>query len=147
MIIIQKASENNLENWLKLRKELWPHCLEEKHCHEIKAYLSSEDKCAFLAFMDTDAVGFCECTLRHDYVEGASQSPTAYLEGIYVSKSYRKQGIAKKLLEHAQSWAKNHGCNEIGSDTEIFNQASIDMHVALGFTEKNRVVHFIKKIY
>jgi hypothetical protein len=58
MIIIKKASENDLENWLKLRKELWPTCLEEKHYREIKAYLSSHDKCALLAFMDTDAVGF-----------------------------------------------------------------------------------------
>lgn len=146
MNFIAAATIHDLTIWLKLRQELWPHCHEKKHIEEINNYLSSDKKSAFLAYKDNTAIGFLECSLRYDYVEGASNSPTAYLEGIYVAKSYRKEGIAKKLLEQAILWAKEQGCNEIGSDTNIANQASIAMHLALGFSEKNRIVHFIKKV-
>ena len=34
-------------------------------------------------------IGFAQCTLRNDYVEGSSSSPVGYLEGIYVKDEYR----------------------------------------------------------
>jgi aminoglycoside 6'-N-acetyltransferase I len=147
MFRIIHATKKDEQAWLKLRKQLWPRCVDERHLLEIKDYISSESKCAFLAVHnDGSFIGFCECALRHDYVEGSTTSPTAYLEGIFVTEQFRKLGIAKKLIEHVETWSKHHGCQEIGSDTEIDNQASIDMHAQLGFAEKNRVVHFIRSI-
>lgn len=147
MFSIIKATRKEEHAWLKLRKQLWLRCTNERHMFEMKDYISSESKCAFLAVHEKESfIGFCECALRHDYVEGSSTSPTAYLEGIFVMKQFRKLGIAKKLIEHAENWSKRHGCREIGSDTEISNQASIDMHIRLGFAEKSRIVHFLKPI-
>lgn len=148
IVTIIKASTHKDEMpWLKLRQRLWPSCEEKKHLTEMKTYISSEEKCALLAFHENgSALGFCECTLRHDYVEGSIGSPTAYLEGIFVAEAFRRQGIAKSLIDTAEKWAKQHGCSEMGSDTEISNQKSIDMHNGLGFTEKSRIVHFIKLI-
>lgn len=144
MITIKNATSET--EWLNLRSSLWPHCPKEQHLTEMKLYLSSKDKCSILAFYENTAVGFCECALRYDYVEGSSKTPTAYLEGIFVSIDFRKLGIATKLLHQAETWAKKLGCKEMGSDTFIGNQASIDMHLALGFIEKSRIVHFIKMI-
>ncbi len=147
LTIIKASADKDEMPWLKLRKQLWPHCEEKKHLTEIKTYLSSIEKCVLLAFYENGSVvGFCECTLRKDYVEGSSASPTAYLEGIFVQESFRKQGIAKMLIDSAEKWAKQHGCCEMGSDTEISNEESIVMHIGLGFSEKSRNVHFIKHI-
>lgn len=146
-INIKAATAKNKSSWLHLRKQLWPHCEEEKHLAEMMTYLSSTERCVFIAFLpDKTAIGFCECALRHDYVEGSSGSPTAFLEGIFVTESFRKLGVANSLIGHVEKWAYRYGCHELGSDTEISNQASIDMHVRFGFAEKSRNVHFIKPV-
>ena len=44
--------------------------------------------------------------LRHDYVEGCQNGPTAYLEGIFIIPDYRSQGIGDKLLSFAISGLK-----------------------------------------
>ena len=51
-------------------------------------------------------VGFAQCGLRRDYVEGTESSPVGYLEGIFVKESYRSKGCAKELLLACESWAK-----------------------------------------
>jgi aminoglycoside 6'-N-acetyltransferase I len=147
MISIRRATNEDLSAWLTLRQKLWPHCAEERHLKEIKECLLSNKNCALVAYNKEDLmVGFCECGLRHDYVEGSTSSPTAYLEGIYVLESFRNLGIAKELIKQSELWGKENGCLEMGSDIEIANHASITMHTRLGFKEKGRIVHFIKPI-
>lgn len=52
----------------------------------------------FLAFSEDEAIGFAQCQLRHDYVEGTDSSPVGYLEGLYVVEHYRECGFAKGLV-------------------------------------------------
>ncbi len=146
MVIIKNATNIDADKWLGLRKQLWPHCSDERHKQEIAEYLNNAQKCSMLAFVDeSTAVGFLEIALRHDYVEGCKTSPVAYLEGIYVSENYRGHGIAKKLIQYADAWSIKQGCKEMGSDADLTNLISIDMHKRLGFKECGRIVHFTKK--
>ena len=91
-------------------------------------------------------VGFAQCQLRHDYVEGTASSPVGYLEGIFVKKEYRHLGFAKELLHACEEWAKVQGCTEFASDCELDNAASFAFHMAMGFEEANRVICFRKEI-
>lgn len=91
-------------------------------------------------------VGFVEVALRHDYVNGTSTSPVAFLEGIYVVADSRRQGIARSLVKVAESWARAQGCSEFASDASIDNVVSHTMHSALGFEESQRVVYFRKSL-
>ena len=91
-------------------------------------------------------VGFAQCGLRSDYVEGTESSPVGYLEGIFVKEQYRKQGYAKKLLAACEGWAKEQGCREFASDCELGNTGSFKFHMAMGFTEANRIICFTKRI-
>ena len=100
----------------------------------------------FLAFEQERAVGFAQCQLRHDYVEGTDSSPVGYLEGIYVADGYRKQGIAKAHLKACENWAKTKGCSEFASDCELSNLQSLHFHLSMGFEEANRIVCFTKKL-
>ena len=50
----------------------------------------------FLAISEEHIVGFAQCGLRFDYVEGTDSSPVGYLEGIFVLEEYKKRGYAKE---------------------------------------------------
>ena len=91
-------------------------------------------------------VGFAQCQLRRDYVEGTESSPVGYLEGIYVVELWRKQGLAKALLAACEGWAKGKGCTEFASDCELDNTQSLQFHLKAGFREANRIICFTKKI-
>ncbi|MCO6484579.1 MAG: GNAT family N-acetyltransferase [Saprospiraceae bacterium] len=91
-------------------------------------------------------VGFAIFSLRTDYVEGAVQSPTGYLEGIFVEDEYRRAGIARTFLGMGEQWCRENGCVQMGSDTWISDQSSRLFHRKVGFREEEEVVHFLKDI-
>ncbi len=91
-------------------------------------------------------MGFATFSIRTDYVEGAEQSPTGYLEAIFVEPEKRKSGIARKLIELGELWCQEKGCTQLGSDTWLESLESQKFHLGMGFREEDRLVHFIKNI-
>ena len=91
-------------------------------------------------------IGFAIVSIRVDHVEGAEQSPTGYLEGIYVEPEYRKQGVARKLVELSEDWLKENHCTQMGSDTWLTDTRSRNFHKKIGFWEEEEVVHFLKNL-
>ena len=91
-------------------------------------------------------IGFAQCGLRHDYVEGTKTSPVGYLEGVYVDEACRRRGHAARLLSACKSWAKEKGCREFASDCVLTNTDSLKFHLSLGFQEANRIICFTKKL-
>ena len=91
-------------------------------------------------------VGFAQCQLRNDYVEGTKTSPVEYLEGIFVKEQCRHKGYAKELLVECEAWAKENGCSEFASDCEIHNVDSFHFHQAMNFIEANRIICFTKAL-
>ena len=100
----------------------------------------------FIKYLDDLPVGFAQCGLRTDYVEGTETSPVGYLEGIYVKATYRNKGYARELLLTCEGWAKNMGCTKFASDCEIDNAESLKFHNAMGFEEANRIICFKKNL-
>lgn len=144
--MLKRADKYDAETSAKLALLLWPdHALEE-FTKEMKALSEKSDAIIMLAYQDGEAVGFAQCQLRNDYVEGTSSSPVGYLEGLFVKEPFRKQGFAKQLVIACENWAKEKGCTEFASDCELTNEASAEMHIKLGFEEANRIICFTKKI-
>jgi aminoglycoside 6'-N-acetyltransferase I len=101
----------------------------------------------FIAYDDCGAaVGLAEASLRTDYVNGASSSPVAFLEGLYVLPGARRRGLARALVENVEDWARSVGCRELASDARIENELSHTVHESLGFGETERVVYFRKEL-
>jgi aminoglycoside 6'-N-acetyltransferase I len=100
----------------------------------------------FICYSETIPVGFAQCILRNDYVEGTESSPVGYLEGIFVKTEYRNRGIGKELLVKCEEWAKSKGCSEFASDCELNNMESLKFHLQLGFEEANRIICFKKNL-
>ena len=144
--MIRKAEQKDLLTLAELSCRLWPHHTQEEIREDLRDIMSKQDAAFFLAFAEERAVGFAQCQLRHDYVEGTEASPVGYLEGIYVAEDCRKQGVAKALLAACEHWAKDKGCTEFASDCELSNIQSLRFHLKVGFEEANRIICFVKKL-
>ena len=113
---------------------------------EFEALTQHAEAACFLAENGDAAVGFAQCQLRHDYVEGTKTSPVGYLEGIYVAPACRHRGFAAALLRACEDWAREMGCTEFASDCELTNSDSYALHKSMGFAEANRIICFTKKL-
>ena len=144
--MVQKAIEQDAAVLADLALMLWPSHYAAELRDEFAELLKSEEAACFLACEAGVPVGFAQCQLRHDYVEGTQTSPVGYLEGIFVWPEFRHRGLAKQLLGACESWAKEKGCMEFASDCELGNDASLNFHLSMGFTEVNRIVCFTKTL-
>lgn len=144
--MIKKADIKDLSLLIRLASALWSDCPESKLLNEFENILKDDDCACFIKYVDNEAAGFAQCSLRHDYVEGASSSPTGYLEGIFIKEAFRKKGFAKELLENCENWARLKGCREFASDCELQNKDSLAFHLNTSFKEANRIICFIKKL-
>ena len=143
--MIVKAQQPDAAKIAALAAKMWDHPTEALAA-EFVALLKNPEAAVFAAKQAGEVVGFSQCQLRHDYVEGASTSPVGYLEGIYVEEGCRRQGVARALLQACEAWARSRGCTEFASDCELTNKDSLGFHRGLGFTEANRIICFTKKI-
>ena len=146
MNTIRRASIQDASTVAALACQLWPENPLEEMEEEFASLLSQTDAAIFLAEGEGEAIGFAQCQLRRDYVEGTGSSPVGYLEGIFVREEYRRKGIARRLLAECEAWAGDLGCTEFASDCELTNYESFRFHLALGFLEVNRIICFTKQI-
>ena len=144
--MIRKAENKDLPILAGVACQLWPDHTVEEIRSEFADMIAKPDAAFFLAYADETAVGFAQCQLRYDYVEGTDSSSVGYLEGIYVAEEYRKHGIARELLSACESWAKEKGCTEFASDCELSNVQSLQFHLNVGFEEANRIICFTKRL-
>jgi aminoglycoside 6'-N-acetyltransferase I len=145
-IIIRRATAQDKPDWLRMRLLLWTYASAESFAPQLDAILADPNQAAFIASLpDGRRVGFLEVGLRK-YGEGCETSPVGYPEGVYVDEDMRGQGLALRLMRVAEDWAREKGCTEIASDTWLENDASIQLHLRLGYEEMERLVHFAKRL-
>ena len=142
---IVKAETKDASEVARLSLQLWPeHDIEEME-REFRELIQMDDAAVFLA-REGEAVGFAQCQLRRDYVEGTQSSPVGYLEGIFVPQPCRNRGYARAFLAACQDWARARGCTEFASDCELTNSESLAFHLRMGFLEANRIICFTKRL-
>lgn len=141
-----KATSNDAKTIASLAVRMWTSHTIEELTEEFLSVVNNDSSVVYLLSIENNIVGFAQCGLRHDYVEGTSSSPVGYLEGIFVEEKYRKQGYSKQLLNCCEQWAKEKGCTEFASDCELDNEISRQFHMNLGFKEANRIICFKKKL-
>lgn len=142
---IRKATPADSMALAKLASRMWNHNPEELE-PEFASLTASDEAACFLAWDANQPIGFAQCQLRHDYVEGCDTSPVAFLEGIYVDAEHRFNGVARALLSACEDWARSVGCSEFASDCELDNHDSLVWHLKSGFAEVNRTIWFAKKL-
>lgn len=144
--ITRKATKRDVKVIAKLAIQMWSSHTIDELTEEFETIIESTNSAIFVLCVNEQMVGFAQCQLRHDYVEGTDSSPVGYLEGVFVEEAYRRQGCAKKLLAECEKWAKEKGCSEFASDCEVENTNSFEFHMAMGFEEANRIICFKKQL-
>ncbi|MDE7303744.1 MAG: GNAT family N-acetyltransferase [Oscillospiraceae bacterium] len=144
--MIRKASKNDIMTIANLAVLMWTNASVDDLTVEFSELLSKDNAQIFLKYENDIPVGFAQCQLRNDYVEGTETTPVGYLEGIFILENYRNRGYAKELLNECEKWAKDKDCKEFASDCEIDNDNSFKFHMAMNFTEANRIICFTKKL-
>lgn len=144
--MIRRANIDDARTVAILAVKLWDSASEDELASEFEELLSNPDAAVFVACAGDAVIGFAQCQLRHDYVDGTESSPVGYLEGVFVDDLYRKGGYGKLLVSACEVWAKEQGCTEFASDCELDNDASLAFHLHCGFAETNRIICFAKRI-
>jgi len=145
-MIVRPVKPEDTDQWLSMRKALWPETSEAQHRKEMEFMVSIADRYAVFVQEDQGSlIGLAEVSLR-EWAEGCTSSPIGYLEGWYVVPSMRRRGVGTRLLKTAEDWARSRGCTEMGSDTDLGNATSEAAHLKLGFQIAARVVAFRKDL-
>ncbi|RYG65100.1 GNAT family N-acetyltransferase [bacterium] len=145
-MIIRRVQEQDFADWYRLRVVLWTEADTPQDEQEMREAMRSERMETFVAVTAEGAVvGFLEANIR-PYADGCDTRDVGYIEGWYVEETFRKQGVGMALMETAEDWARSKGCREMGSDCLQDNEISLAAHLALGYEEKERLVHFGKRL-
>jgi aminoglycoside 6'-N-acetyltransferase I len=146
-MIVRRAMQNDQTEWLRMRTALWPDGSPHDHLREMRDQLNDPARYAvFVAQRDGgDLGGFLEASLRA-YADGCDSSPVGYIEGWYVDADLRQQGVGGELVRAAEQWALAQGCTEMASDCDLGNLTSFRAHLALGYQEAERLIHFRRSL-
>ena len=146
--VLRGVEPRDINEWVRMRSALWPDGVSD-HRQETEAYFLERSSAIVQGFVlerTTGGLGgFIEINVRN-YAEGASTDAVPYVEGWYVDPDLRGHGCGRRLIQAAEQWALAKGYQELASDAEIANAASIAAHQALGFQETDRIVCFVKPL-
>jgi aminoglycoside 6'-N-acetyltransferase I len=148
---IRELRVGDLPEWVRLRRALWPDAPLSDIEDECRAYIGGVRRRALpqavfvIDRCDGRLGGFQEVSVR-GAVEGCATSRVAYLEGLLVERSLRRQGWAKRLVMTAEQWAIEQGCREIASDVLAGNHISHRVHLRLGYGHARPLIVFRKPL-
>lgn len=144
-IQVRRATVEDKDAWFEMRKGVWPDAADDYLNYDLDDLLASERDAIFMIFVDGVAAGVIEASLR-EYGEGCDTSPVGYIESWFVHPHFRGRGLAGVLAGAAEDWARAKGCTEMASDTWLGNEGSIRTHLKLGYSEAERLIHFVKHL-
>ena len=134
-----------------MRLALWPDQTDDELRTEMTALRADESVATFVADRgDGTLGGFVEAgpfaLAAIGKAAQAMASGARQALGWYVDADLRGQGIGRALVQAAEDWAMAQGFTEMGSDTWIDNEASYRAHLAIGYKEAERLIHFKKQL-
>lgn len=151
LAVIRRAEPLDVAGLARMCADLWPDASIEEHARDLAESLNGRKSSTlpsqhFIAIVEGTAIGFVEVGLR-SHADGCDTAqPVGFLEGWYVSESYRRRGIGGQLVRAAEGWARDHGCVEMASDTWLNHETSQRSHEALGYEEVDRCIHYRKRL-
>ena len=144
--MVTQAASTDARELARLAIQMWTDNTLDGLEADFSEIIRSENAVCFIKYAEDKPIGFAQCNLRYDYVEGTKTSPVGFLEGIFVQEEFRRRGYARELLTECEKWAKEKQCTEFASDCELDNYDSFKFHSAMGFDEANRIICFKKRI-
>ncbi len=143
---IRLVQTGDRAEWLRLRCALWPdHPVVELEQEIALIGVDLARQPVFVAERpDGGLCGMIEVSIRTT-AEGCTTDNVGYIEAWFVDAVWRGQGIGRRLVEAAESWARSQGCREMASDTTPAYPVSPVAHARLGY-EVARPYHYRKDL-
>jgi aminoglycoside 6'-N-acetyltransferase I len=142
--MIRQAVKNDFDEWLRMRKLLYPEYSQEELLSEIKKIFHEKTIVGELDYLvlvyekDKKTLGgFIETSIRQN-VSKCQSSPVGYIESLYVDSDIRRNGIARDLVIESEKWVIEKKCSDFAVDTDPNRKGSIDFYLSCGFTEVKR---------
>ena len=143
---VRPLDHADIAHWIELRSELWPEQSASELDTEGRAGLVADPPLiVFVAEVDGALAGFIEFGFR-SVADGCVNSPAPYIEGWYVRQDSRRRGFGGALMRAVETWCRERGYTELGSNALVDNRLSRSAHVALGFGEVETLVVFRKPL-
>lgn len=116
-------------------QELYPHQQNYQHLQlTVDRYLSADTPLWFVTTSGSVKIACLWLGMAIDQVNGI-RHPNIFL--IYVDPNYRRQGIGRALMGHAEAWAKDRGYTQMGLQVFTNNQPAIDLYQQLGYQPRS----------
>jgi GNAT superfamily N-acetyltransferase len=85
---------------------------------------------AFVATIDDERVGLISVHPDVDYFTGHAR---AYVDVLVVAPEAEGLGVGRGLMNHAEGWARQHGCREVVLDVFANNVGAIAFYERCGY--------------
>ncbi len=145
-MLVRPLNQQDIDDWISLRARLWPDEFVAELADDARRALASNPPLTvFVAEVAGRRVGFIELGLR-SYAEGCLSSPVPHVEGWYVEPDHRRRGVGEALMTAAETWCREAGYKELGSDTLVDNTLGLAAHAAVGFQAVERLWVFRKDL-
>lgn len=107
----------------------------------LKKIMGSDESAIFVAEVEGKTTGLAEVYLREDKANPAVVSHRyGHLQSLLVTDDLRKQGTGKKLVDAAETWAKEKGATEMRLDIWEFPEGPLRFYEKLGYRTLRRTL-------
>ena len=108
---------------------------------KLKEIINDKDSDIFIAEINQKPVGFAEVYIREGKPDPARVCRRhGYLQSLLVTEKSRKKGTGKKLVQSAETWAKQKGAAEMQLDIWEFTEGPLDFYQNLGYRTLRRTI-------
>jgi len=105
----------------------------------INERLTKNDSAIFAASEDNIMCGFVQL---YPSFSSVAMKRTYYLNDLFVNVSFRRNGIAKALIEKSIKFAKENSAARITLCTQMENDAAKNLYIKSGFTKNTSYDYF-----
>jgi GNAT superfamily N-acetyltransferase len=103
--------------------------------------LPREDR-LLLAVEGDQLIGYAHLRVAHDL----THEETAEVVSIVVHTSRRREGIGRRLISAAETWARESGKARLLLHTDVVRTDAHAFYVALGYREANTMIEFVRDL-
>jgi ribosomal protein S18 acetylase RimI-like enzyme len=102
-----------------------------------RVLLAKPKEACFVAESDQSVVGYCSVEVFDEAHPLAQPGRYARLGVICVLPAFRRQGVAKSLLNMAEAWSRQHGATDMRLTVWKFNQSAASLYASAGFATRS----------
>ena len=101
--MVRKAVKTDVTDIAEMAVIMWDSNSVKELAREFETLVENEECSLYIYCVDNMPLGFAQCGLRHDYVEGTESSPVGYLEGIFIREEYRKKDMPGSCWQNVKN--------------------------------------------